>query len=148
MFISKMVTQTKPLSATLKQLNSTQLMPRTTAIGTAYMCTFSPNPNALTSCSAAGLIKQQKLSQALADCQQAVQLNPDYARAHGRMGLVFVISLCCSMLQTLSILLRFRFVYSSQGRYAEAKKCFSEVYTFGNSFAWLLCHISDFISGH
>ena len=37
---------------------------------------------------AAGLIKQQKLDEALEDCRQSLKLNPDYARAHGRMGLI------------------------------------------------------------
>lgn len=53
---------------------------------------------------AAGLIKQQKLDEALEDCRKSLVLNPDYARAHGRMG----------------------YVYSTQGQYAEAKKSFTE----------------------
>ena len=36
--------------------------------------------------SAAALTKQQKLEEALSDCQQAIKLNPNYAKAHARMG--------------------------------------------------------------
>lgn len=35
---------------------------------------------------AAAYIKMNELQKALTDCQQAVQLNPQYARAYGRMG--------------------------------------------------------------
>ena len=36
--------------------------------------------------SAAAYIKINDLQKALADCQQAVAIKPDFARAHGRMG--------------------------------------------------------------
>ena len=35
---------------------------------------------------AAAYIKLQELQKALEDCKKAVELNPSYARAHGRMG--------------------------------------------------------------
>jgi tetratricopeptide (TPR) repeat protein len=38
---------------------------------------------------AAAYIKLEDFPKALSDCQEAVALNPNYARAHGRMGFIY-----------------------------------------------------------
>ena len=97
-------------------------MPHTSATGTAILLQI-----AYFSDSAAGLIKQQKLEEALEDCRQSLKLSPDYARAHGRMGLIHE-SHSCVYIPSIYVCSVFRYVYSTQGQYAEAKIRFTEVY--------------------
>ena len=62
------------------------------SIITIFTCTC----HCITVCRAAAYIKMKQLEAALGDCTRAVSLDPIYARAHGRLGSVYIApSLVC-----------------------------------------------------
>ncbi len=75
-----------PLKCTVKQLHWTPLMLSTLLTGIQYPLYQYYIYTGISLYRAAALMKINKYDQALSDCQDAVKLDPSYAKVHCRMG--------------------------------------------------------------